>query len=98
MFKFLFRRNAGDAIEVTKETQRETLLRALGEVNEITATLDVKPAVTVDPNTGAITLALPEQLPDESLALPAPNYSEKSDGNAEPKEATETAAAPEKAS
>lgn len=87
MFKFLFRRNASNEVEVTKETQRETLLRALGEVNEITAKLDVKPAVTVDPNTGAITLALPEQLPDESLALPAPNYSDKDSSPAEPKDA-----------
>ncbi|PIE18295.1 MAG: hypothetical protein CSA65_05135 [Proteobacteria bacterium] len=72
MFKFLFRRKSDQSVEVTKETQRETLLRAIGEVNEITATLDDKPAVTVDPNTGAITLTLPEQMPDEALALPAP--------------------------
>lgn len=72
MFKFLFRRRADNTVEATPETQRETLLRALGEVNEITARLDPKPAVTVDPATGMISLALPEQLPDEALALPSP--------------------------
>lgn len=76
MFKFLFRRKA-DAIEASTETQRETILRALGEVNEIVAQLDDKPAVTFDPSTGAISFALPEQMPDEALALPAPEVAEE---------------------
>lgn len=87
MFKFLFRRKSDQSVEVTKETQRETLLRAIGEVNEITAKLDDKPAVTVDPNTGAITLTLPEQMPDEALALPAPEEAHPEPDIAEAEEA-----------
>lgn len=73
MFRFFFRRRPDDTVEATPETQRETLLRALGEVNEITAAMDPKPAVTIDPATGSISLILPEQMPDEALALPAPD-------------------------
>lgn len=71
MFNFLFRRKNG-TIEAKKETQRDTVARALGELNAIIATLDPKPAVTVTPETGEISLDLPEQMPDEALALPAP--------------------------
>lgn len=79
MFRFFFRRHSEDTVEATPETQRETLLRALGEVNEITAEMDPKPAVTVDPATGAISLTLPEQMPDEALALPAPGTKDKAE-------------------
>ena len=54
------------------ETQRETIERALAEVNSVVAGLAVKPSVTFDPETGEISLTLPDQMPDEALALPAP--------------------------
>ena len=70
MFKFLFRRK--DGVETVRETQRQTFERALGEVNEILGQLDPKPRVTVDPEAGTIAFELPEQMPDEALALPKP--------------------------
>ena len=70
MFKFLFGRNG--SAEPVKETQRQTLDRAIGEINEIMAGLTDKPKLTVDMETGALTLDLPEQMPDEAKALPAP--------------------------
>ena len=74
MFRFLFGKKPEDApVEVVHETQRQTIRRALEEVNEILAALDPKPAVTFDPRTGSISLALPEQMPDEAKALPAPD-------------------------
>lgn len=91
MFNFLFRRKAGSEPEVIPETQRETLTRALEEVNAVIALMDPKPAVTFDPMSGALSLALPDQMPDEALALPAP---EDSAGDAQPPEtASETPAA-----
>lgn len=77
MFKFLFgRRVTADA---SPETMREQLSRALAEVNGLVAQLDPKPAVTLDPATGEISLALPEQMPDEALALPAPEAEAEAD-------------------
>lgn len=70
MFKFLFGRRVTE--DATPETMREQLSRALAEVNGLVAQLDPKPAVTLDPATGEISLALPDQMPDEALALPAP--------------------------
>lgn len=70
MFKFLFRRKG--EIETVKETQRQTFERALGEVNEILVQLDPKPRVTVDPEAGTIAFEMPDQMPDEALALPKP--------------------------
>jgi len=69
MFKFLFGKKS---IEAVKETQRETLERAMGEVNAILGAMAVKPKVAVNLETGLIELDLPEQMPDEALALPAP--------------------------
>lgn len=73
MFRFLFRRKPDATVEVVPETQRETFERALAEVNGLVALMDPKPAVTVDPATGAVTYGLPDQFPDEALALPAPD-------------------------
>lgn len=70
MFNFLFRRGKIEAVK--SETQREAFERALGEINGILAELDPKPTLTFDPVSGEISLALPEQMPDEALALPAP--------------------------
>jgi hypothetical protein len=58
------------------ETQRETIERALAEVNGLVAGLAIKPTVTFDPETGAVSLTLPDQMPDEALALPAPKSEE----------------------
>lgn len=58
--------------QVKPETQREILARALREVNAILAELPQKPAIGFDPESGEISLTLPEYLPDEALALPAP--------------------------
>lgn len=74
MFKFLFGRS-GDVKTVT-ETQRQTVERALDEVNAILLGMDVKPKLSFDPATGAITVDLPDQMPDEALALPAPEKAE----------------------
>lgn len=69
MFKFLFGKKS---VEAVTETQRETVTRAMGEVNDILGQMAVKPSVAVDLNTGLVTIKLPEQMPDEALALPAP--------------------------
>ncbi len=68
MFKYLF----GKVSKAQAETQRQTVERALAEINAIVAELEVKPRLTFDPSTGALELGLPEQMPDEALALPAP--------------------------
>ena len=69
MFKFLFGQKSGSA---KVENQRQTVERALAEVNEIFAKMADKPVVRVDLNTGQIAVDLPDQMPDEALALPAP--------------------------
>lgn len=69
MFKHLFGKFAPAK---PLETQRDTITRALAELNTVVAGLSVKPLITIDPETGAINLKLPDQMPDEALALPAP--------------------------
>lgn len=69
MFKFLFGKSADKA---KIETQRDTVKRSLEELNGVLALMADKPVVGVDLNTGMITIDLPEQMPDEALALPAP--------------------------
>ncbi len=72
MFKFLF----GKAGITTKiENQRDTVARAVDELNAVLALMADKPVVGVDLNSGLITVDLPEQMPDEALALPAPDES-----------------------
>ena len=72
MFKFLFSK----AGVKPAETQRETIERALGEVNAVLALMADKAKVSVDLNSGLIEVDLPEQMPDEALALPAPTAEE----------------------
>ncbi len=72
MFKFLFG-SKSEAPVVKRETQRETMERAQRELNEILATLQPKPRITVYPEEGTLTIDLPEQMPDEAKALPAPD-------------------------
>ena len=69
MFKFLFRGRDKDAVV---ETQRQSFERIVSELNGAIDALPVKPSVTLDPESGHITLHLPEHMPDEALALPAP--------------------------
>ncbi|MCC5992111.1 MAG: hypothetical protein JJT99_06270 [Rhodobacteraceae bacterium] len=72
MFKFLFGNKAA-APEIKRETQRETILRAQAEINEILVQLTPKARITVYPEEGSFTIDLPEQMPDEARALPAPD-------------------------
>lgn len=72
MFKFFFGKKHETPEVIVQETQRETMIRALGEVNEILAGMDVKPKLTFDLEIGLFEVDLPEQMPDEALALPAP--------------------------
>ena len=69
MLKFIF----GHKGKAQPETQRQTAERLQGELNALIDTMGRKPAVTFDPETGHIALKLPEQMPDEALALPAPD-------------------------
>ncbi len=85
MFKFLLGRGKVNAVQ---ETQRQTVKRVVGELNEIVEALDEKPTLSVNMKTGRIEVDLPEQMPDEALALPAPDKDV-----AEPKEAGQDQAA-----
>ncbi|MEM9317896.1 MAG: hypothetical protein AAGA70_02700 [Pseudomonadota bacterium] len=77
MLNFLFRRRTASAEpEVKIETQRETFTRLVEEMNASLDKLADKPAVTIEPATGRISFALPEQFPDEALALPGPDEGE----------------------
>lgn len=58
--------------EIKRETQRETVERAQKELNEILAMLTPKAQITIYPDEGTLTIDLPEQMPDEAKALPAP--------------------------
>lgn len=70
MFKFLFGKSDGKAVI---ETQRDTVVRTVDELNAVLALMADKPVIGVDLNTGLIAVDLPDQMPDEALALPAPN-------------------------
>lgn len=89
MFKFLF--GAKDSKpEVKRETQRETVMRAQKELNDILAGLSPKAKFTIYPEEGTFTIDLPEHMPDEARALPAPAKPE-ADQVASPANATEAA-------
>lgn len=92
MFRFMFRRRPTE--DAVPETMRQQAERALDEVNAIIGQLDPKPAVTYDPHTGALSIALPDTLPDEALALPAPDDIETTEtseaADAKAQEAVET--------
>lgn len=88
MFKFLFGTKAANA---KIEAQRDTVARAVDELNSVLALMADKPVVALDLNTGLISVDLPDQMPDEALALPAPDTDE------EKKADIAEAAVPEKA-
>ncbi|OAN80748.1 hypothetical protein A8B78_10210 [Jannaschia sp. EhC01] len=71
MLKFLFGGKKATP-EVVIESDRARFLRLVNELNEVIDTLAHKPRVTIDPATGHIEPDVPEQFPDEALALPAP--------------------------
>lgn len=70
MFEFL--KNIVGKAGAKPQTQRETVARALAEINTIVGALEVKPRLVFDVEAGVLELELPEQMPDETLALPAP--------------------------
>lgn len=84
MFKF-FQSKFGSVKVAPSETNREVFDRALGELNGIVALMADKPKITIDPSTGTVSYDLPEQMPDEALALPAPE-AEKEEPAAEKEE------------
>jgi hypothetical protein len=71
MFDFLFGKKT-KAPEPKPETQRETLVRAQGEINKILRELTPKPSITINPEEGSFSIQLPEMMPDELKALPGP--------------------------
>jgi hypothetical protein len=71
MFRFLFG-NKASTPQIKRETQRETVERAQKEINEILVTLTPKARITIYPEEGTLAIELPEQMPDEAKALPAP--------------------------
>ncbi len=103
MLRFLFGGRKEEEAKV--ETQRETFTRLVTELNELMDGMAEKPKVTIDPNDGSLAFDLPETMPDEALALPAPEEpkAEKPEEEAaseEPSaeaEAGETEAAPKAA-
>ena len=78
MLRFLFgmRPQSEDA---AIETQRERLERLIRELNAAIAALPEKPRLIIDPATGELEADLPETLPDEALALPAPGEADADD-------------------
>ncbi len=74
MFRFLIGGRKNQTPE--PEPQRQVFRRLMADLNTAIDELPEKPAVTIDPATGHISLRLPEQLPDEALALPAPEVTE----------------------
>ena len=54
------------------ETRRQCVTRLLADLNASLVDLAEKPVITVTPNDGKIGLELPDDLPDERVALPAP--------------------------
>lgn len=73
MFRFLFGKGNVTGPAVVQETQRQTITRASREINEILATLSPKARITIYPEEGTLSIDLPEQMPDEAKALPAPS-------------------------
>ena len=92
MFKFLFH---GRNKEVVVETQRQSFERLVSDLNDAIDGLPIKPRVTLDPTTGHVELHLPEQMPDEALALPAPQEEPAQEAVEPTKEVTPEAEAEE---
>lgn len=74
MFDFLKRLRGGPG--EAEEGQRARFERLVEELNAAIAELPEKPAVTITPETGALSFEMPAQFPDEALALPKPDATE----------------------
>lgn len=97
MLEFLKRLGGGSAPD-KPESQRARFERLVAELNEALDDLSDKPAVTVQPDSGHISFEMPEQFPDEALALPKPNAEEGTpeaspEGDKEPEKTKENAKA-----
>jgi len=86
MLRFLFGMRPQSEGAAT-ETQRERLERLIRELNAAIAALPEKPRLIIDPATGELEADLPETLPDEALALPAPDAKTTDDKPASDNEA-----------
>ena len=75
MLEFL-KRLGGVSAPNKPESQRARFERLVSELNEALDGLTDKPAVTVQPDSGHISFDMPEQFPDEALALPKPDTTE----------------------
>ena len=75
MLEFL-KRLGGVSAPHKPESQRARFERLVSELNEALDELTNKPAVTVQPESGHISFDMPEQFPDEALALPKPDTTE----------------------
>ena len=78
MFNFLFGKKTKKA-EKKPETHRETIIRAQEEINNILSTLTPKATITINPEQGTLTINLPDHMPDEPKALPAPIENNETD-------------------
>jgi hypothetical protein len=74
MLEFL-KRLGGGGTPSQPESQRARFERLVADLNEALDDLSDKPAVTVQPDSGHISFEMPEQFPDEALALPKPDES-----------------------
>ena len=97
MLEFL-KRLGGVSAPDKPESQRERFERLVAELNEALDDLSDKPAVTVQPDSGHISFEMPEQFPDEALALPKPNTADATseatqEGDKEPDKTEEDAKA-----
>lgn len=52
--------------------QRQIVEKALADLNEVLGAMADRPALTIDMASGRLAIDLPDQMPDEALALPAP--------------------------
>ncbi|WP_227285263.1 hypothetical protein [Boseongicola sp. H5] len=93
MLKFLFGGRKKPDVKI--ETQRESFVRLVTELNEAIDALPDKPRVTIDPASGHILPEAPEHFPDEALALPAPGEKAAADAAPTPEETTSADTPPE---
>ncbi|MCO6382371.1 MAG: hypothetical protein JXQ91_01630 [Vannielia sp.] len=67
MFSTIFGHRANDAPRI--ETRREAIERLVGDLNTLIDFLPEKPAVTVNPRSGHISLEVPEEEVDRTRHL-----------------------------
>ncbi|MGY6703396.1 hypothetical protein [Roseinatronobacter sp.] len=89
MFKFLFGRASKEPEVIVQETQRETVARALRELNEVLTALSPRAGIHVDLQSGTLSVDLPDQMPDEAKALPAPDKANAPESDAKDQDKTQ---------